>query len=82
MKGYSIHPDIVEVGNKIASDLIDASLSFSLTSMGGVVPYPTWLEKNKDNPYIIFILAYINKEIDSVTAIYLAMDQKRKEIEE
>lgn len=64
-----------EAGSQIASDLIDAQVSFNMGGLGGS---KTWDEfesfhcgKNMD-----LIKQYVKGEIDSVTAIYIAMHRE------
>ena len=64
-----------EAGSQIASDLINAQVSFHVGGLGGS---KTWEEfeschcgKNMD-----LIKQYVNGEIDSVTAIYIAMHRE------
>ena len=64
-----------EAGSQIASDLMDAQVSFCL---GGLEGSKGWEEfeschcgKNMD-----MVKQYVNGEIDSVTAIYIAMHRE------
>lgn len=67
--------EMKEAGNKIASELMDASISKSVGGLGGSRTWEDYKNANKEIENFDLISAYINKEIDSVTAIYLAMDR-------
>jgi len=62
--------EMVEAGRKIANNLISANCQKSMSGLGGVkdfdlMDYP---EEHRD-----VITQYLNGDIDSVTAIYIAM---------
>jgi hypothetical protein len=63
-------------GRDMASSLTDANVSCSIGGAGGSLLWTEWLNRfngnNKD-----LVAAYVNAEIDSVTAIYLAMERNR-----
>jgi len=61
----------IEVGNTIAALLMDALLSRDLGSLGGGVP------PHIPAKYAIIIKKYLNEDIDSVTAIYMAMENEK-----
>ena len=64
-----------EAGSQIASDLMDAQVSFCLGGLGGSKEWEEFESfhcgKNMD-----LIKQYANGEIDSVTAIYIAMHRE------
>jgi hypothetical protein len=65
-------------GRDMASSLTDAKVSCSMGGLGGSLPWTEWLNRfNGDNKDLI--IAYVNNEIDSITAIYLAMGRARNE---
>jgi hypothetical protein len=60
----------IDAGNKISEELIDASIEKSLSGskLGGTKEY------NKENfKYSDIVDRYVNNEIDSITAIWIAM---------
>lgn len=70
-----LHKDIVEVGNRIASDLYDAAISKSMGAMGGHVIKPISEYDNSD-----LIQEYVDDKICSVEAIYIAMKRAEEKI--
>jgi hypothetical protein len=65
---------MVQAGNDIASELITASISKQMDGLGGGLTWNEWLKndvKNKD-----LIISYVEKDMSSVEAIYLAMDRE------
>jgi hypothetical protein len=60
-------------GSKIANDLTTASLCKSMGGLGGSMTWEDWIKSNKSNPNLDIIERYVIGEIDSVTAIYIAM---------
>ena len=64
-----------EAGSQIASDLMDAQVSFHMGGLGGSKEWEEFESfhcgKNMD-----LIKQYVNGEIDSVTAIYIAMHRE------
>lgn len=60
-----------KAGNNIASELLGASIAKSMNGLGGSLTYEEWLNKSIANRDLC--IAYSKNEIDSVTAIYLAM---------
>ena len=76
--GVEFAPDIMvtagmaEAGSQIASDLVGASISFHMGGLGGAKNWEEF-EAGHSGRNMDLIRRYINDEIDSVTAIYLAM---------
>lgn len=67
--------EMQSAGREIASNLMDAQIAKQMNGLGGGTTWEQWLTqpiKNKD-----LIIAYLNDEIDSVTAIYIAMYRQR-----
>ena len=60
-----------QAGNDIATELVTASVAKSMDGLGGSLTYDEWLNKEVANRDLC--IAYSKSEIDSVTAIYLAM---------
>ncbi len=60
-----------QAGNDIAAELMAASVAKSMNGLGGSLTYEEWLNKEVENRDLC--IAYSKSEIDSVTAIYLAM---------
>ena len=63
-----LQKEVIEAGEKIASDLIDAQVSKNMGSMGGHVIKDVSEYDNSD-----LIQKYLDNEIVSVEAIYIAM---------
>jgi hypothetical protein len=61
-------PEQVAAGNEIASELIGALIERQMGSLGGEKPA-------RSGKYEPIIKLYIDDKIDSVTAMYLAMQQ-------
>lgn len=60
-----------KAGNDIAAELMTASVAKSMNGLGGSLIYEEWLNKEVANRDLC--ITYSKSEIDSVTAIYLAM---------
>jgi len=60
-------------GNQIASALMDAICAKSIDGLGGGPSWMKWKDENQSRPNFDLALAYAQDEIDSVTAIYVAM---------
>ena len=63
-------------GRQIASDLLSASVSKSMGGLGGSKTWEEWANSDVKNRDII--LAYLEEDIDSVTAIYKAMQRAQR----
>ena len=63
-----LQKEVIEAGQKIASDIMDAQVSKSMGSMGGHVIKDILEYNNSD-----LIQKYLDNEIVSVEAIYIAM---------
>lgn len=66
---------MIEDGRQIASDIMNANVSKHMNGLGGSQTWDEWLDagvKNRD-----LAIAYVNGEIDSVTAIYKAMQRAK-----
>lgn len=63
----------VEAGQRMARDLTDASIRYSMRGLGGAIPlgeYNTWNFEHKD-----IIMAYLTGDIESTEAIWIAMNR-------
>jgi hypothetical protein len=67
-----------EAGDKIAADLVDVSLIKSLGGLGGSRKWEEWYADNKDNPFLDLLVQVIDDKLDSVTAIYMAMERAKE----
>lgn len=74
-----IDPDVTlemsEAGRRVASDCVNAQVTRNMNGLGGSMTWEHWLRcehQNKD-----LLVAYAEGRIDSVTAIYLAMERAR-----
>jgi len=73
-----MHPNqnMIEAGQRIASDLMDAQVSWLMNGIGGG---KTWREFiNQDLPNKDLIEQYIDQEICSIEAIYIAMERSNQ----
>lgn len=66
---------MAEAGRQIASELMTAQVAYNMDGLGGSMYYEEWLEKPTKNRDLI--MQYLLDEIDSVTAIYLAMEREK-----
>lgn len=69
--GCTVTKEMVEAGRDLASLLVEATVAKCMNGFGGSQTYAEWFEvevKNKD-----LAVAYLNDEICSVEAIYIAM---------
>lgn len=64
-------------GNLMASDLMDATIAKDMNGLGGSKNWEEYELDDKENADLI--KAYLSNEIDSVTAIYIAMSRKAEE---
>ena len=64
-----------EAGSQIASDLIDAQVSNCMGGLGGSKVWEEF-ESSHSGKNMDLIKRYVNDEIDSVTAIYIAMHRE------
>lgn len=60
----------------IASNLYDASISKAMGGLGGCKTLDEWMDEEVPNRDII--LLYLEEKIDSVTAIYMAMERAKE----
>ena len=72
-----ITQEMKDAGNLIASELVSASMSKSMGGIGGCLSWSDFLTVHKDNPNLDLIKSCVKEEIDSVTAIYIAMERKK-----
>lgn len=75
MKTIIVTEEMRLAGENIANALIHASVS---KSMGGLSGSKTWEEylNNFNDENLDLILQYLDNKIDSVTAIFIAMQRK------
>jgi hypothetical protein len=71
---------MVQAGNDIASELIAACAYKSMNGLGGGLTWQEWLDKDVKNKDLI--IAYVEKDMSSVEAIYLAMDRARERLKQ
>lgn len=74
MNIMQITDKMIKAGNQIAADLLDAAISKDMDGLGGGATLQEWKEKNIKNQDLI--LKHISGEIDTVTAIYMAMHRE------
>lgn len=67
-----ITEEMVSAGREVARDLITANICKNMNGLGGC---KTWEEFKATCKHLVLCEQYLNDEIDSVTAIYLAMAQ-------
>jgi hypothetical protein len=72
----SVTKEMNEAGKAMASNLMTATVVKSFNGMGGSITWEDWGQKDIPNKDIIQM--YLDEVIDSVTAIYLAMEKARK----
>ena len=70
-----LHKKVIEAGEKIASDLMDAQVSKNMGTMGGHVVKNVSDYDNSD-----LIQKYLDGEIVSVEAIYIAMKRVEEKL--
>lgn len=70
-----VTPEMVKAGNDIASVLIDASVANSMNGLGGSTTWDEFVSRQTHNRDIV--IDYLENRIESVTAIYLAMERAR-----
>ena len=66
---------MVEAGNVMASDLANWSISKALGGLGDSTLYEELSKRDVVNKDLV--IAYLDKKIDSVTAMYIAMERAR-----
>lgn len=71
----SVTKSMIDAGEKMASDLMNAQVSTYMDGLGGSKTWDEWLAADVSNRDLI--LAYLNEEIVSVTAIYIAMHRAK-----
>ena len=64
-----------EAGSQMASDLMDAQISVHINGLGGSKDWEEF-ESSHSGKNMDLIRQYVNGEIDSVTAIYIAMHRE------
>lgn len=64
-----------KAGSDIACLLMDASIAKCMNGLGGGKSWDEWCAETVSNRDLC--VAYLNEEIDSVTAIYLAMERAK-----
>ena len=75
MEGFKVTEEMREAGSQIASDLIDAQVCFRMGGLGGSKSWEEF-KASHSGKNIDLIEQYVNDEIDSVTAIYIAMHRE------
>ena len=63
--------EMIKAGQNIASSITDAMISKHMNGLGGSKTEREWQLSEHKN--VDLILMYLNGEVDSVTAIYMAM---------
>jgi len=69
--GDQVTDEMIEAGQYMASILIDARIAKDMGGLGGSQTWEEWLGAEVQNKDIV--VSYLNEEIGSETAIYLAM---------
>ena len=64
-----------QAGSDIASALMNGSIAKSMDGLGGSKPWSEFV--GDDAPNKDLVLAYLSGEIDSMTAIYVAMERAK-----
>ena len=72
---HNVTPAMQKAGSDIASVLMNASIAKSMGGLGGGPTWEEWQEAAKDLANRDLVLAYVHDEIDSVTAIFIAMQR-------
>lgn len=70
-----VTPEMVKAGSDIASVLLDASIAKCMNGLGGSKTWEEFVEGDVRNQDIV--IDYLEDRIESVTAIYLAMERAR-----
>jgi hypothetical protein len=75
--GYTLYMETItetmkQAGNEIAEHLVDANIRKNMGGLGGC---PEFDINDFPSAYHDLIEAYLAQEIDSVTAIYIAMER-------
>ncbi len=75
MEGFKVTEEMREAGRVIASDLL---IGHAVKCMGGLGGSKSWeeFESSHSGKNLDLIEQYVNGEIDSVTAIYIAMHRE------
>ena len=63
-----------EAGSQIASDLIDAEIAWNMNGLGGSKKWNEFVEGHSGKNFDL-IMKHVDDKIDSVTAIYIAMNR-------
>lgn len=71
----TVTEEMRKAGSAIASALMDAGVAKCMNGLGGSKTWDEWV--CEDVPNKDLIVAYLNEEIDSITAIYLAMERAK-----
>lgn len=72
---WKVTPEMQKAGSEMASVLMDAGIAKCMDGLGGSRTWSDWLAE--DVPNRDLAIEYLDDKIDSVTAIYLAMDRAR-----
>lgn len=67
--------EMVEAGKRVASDIVGAQVAYSMDGLGGSKTWEQW--DAEPHPNRDLLIGYVEGRIDSVTAIYLAMERAR-----
>lgn len=70
-----VTPEMVKAGSDIASVLMDASIAKCMNGLGGSTTWNEFVSRETTNRDIV--IDYLEDRIESVTAIYLAMERAR-----
>lgn len=73
----TVTEEMRNAGSEIASNIINATVAKNMNGLGGSCTWGDWLDKYGDVPNLDLILDYVETRIDSVTAIYLAMERAK-----
>lgn len=65
--------NVVKAGENMASMLMDAQVSKCMDGLGGSKTWEEWLGEDFENKDLV--VRYLNEEINSIEAIYLAMQR-------
>lgn len=70
--------EMVKAGDVMAEDLVGAMISYNMDGVGGSKTWEEW-QNTFEGTHKDLIVAYVEEQIDSVTAIYIAMERTKNQ---